>query len=71
MTGFYMKCNTGHNPFQWVNLVILIVNSELAEAATGGVLWKKVFLNIPQVSQENICAGVSDTGIFLWKLRHF
>ena len=29
------------------------------EAATGGVLWKKVFLNILQNSQENTCARVS------------
>ena len=31
----------------------------MAEAATGGVLWKKVFLKISQNSQENTCAGVS------------
>ena len=30
-----------------------------AEAATGGVLWKKVFLKISQNSQENPCARVS------------
>ena len=35
------------------------------EAATGGVLLKKVFLEILQNSQENICARVS----FLKKLR--
>ena len=29
------------------------------EAATVGVLWKKVFLEISQSSQENICARVS------------
>ena len=28
------------------------------EAATGGVVWKKVFLKISQNSQENICVGV-------------
>ena len=29
------------------------------EAATGGVLWNKVFLKILQISQENYCARVS------------
>ena len=29
------------------------------EAATGGVLKKKVFLRISQISQENTCVGVS------------
>ena len=29
---------------------------EIAEAATGGVLWNKVFLKI---SQENACVGIS------------
>ena len=29
------------------------------EAATRGVLWKKLFLKIPQISQENTCVGVS------------
>ena len=29
-----------------------------SEAATGGVMWKKVFLKIPQNSQENTCARV-------------
>ena len=29
------------------------------EAATGGVLWKKVFLEISQNPQENTCARVS------------
>ena len=31
----------------------------LPEAATGGVLWEKVFLEILQNSQENTCARVS------------
>ena len=39
-----------------------------SEAATGGVLWKKVFLKISQYSQKNSCARVS----FLIKLlAHF
>ena len=29
------------------------------EAATGGVLWKKALLKISQISQENVCVGVS------------
>ena len=37
------------------------------EAATRGVLWKKVFLEISQNSQENTCARVS----FLMKLQVF
>ena len=36
-----------------------------AEAATWGVLWKKVFLEISQNSQENACARAS----FLTKLQ--
>ena len=35
------------------------------EAATGDVLWEKVFLEISQNSQENTCVGVS----FLIKLQ--
>ena len=37
----------------------------ITTAATGGVLWKKVFLKISQNSQENNCARVS----FLIKLQ--
>ena len=29
------------------------------QAATGGVLLKKVFLKISQISQENTCVGIS------------
>ena len=32
---------------------------DVIEAATGGVLWKKVFLEISENSQENTCARVS------------
>ena len=31
----------------------------IPEAATGGVLQKKVFLKIMQISQKNTCVGVS------------
>ena len=42
-----------------------ILNSiSSSEAATGDVLWKKVFLKISQISQKN-------TGVFLWNLRIF
>ena len=33
-------------------------NVSLSEAATGGVLWKKVFLEISRSSQENTCASL-------------
>ena len=36
-----------------------------AEAATGGLLWKKLFLKISQYSQENACVGVSFQFIIL------
>ena len=32
---------------------------EIVEAATRGVQWKKVFLEISENSQENTCARVS------------
>ena len=35
-----------------------------SEAATGGVLWKWVFLRISRDSQESTCAGVSGAGVF-------
>ena len=47
----------------WFNSIIMIyVNCSSipsSEAATIGVLWKKVFLEISQNSQENTCARVS------------
>ena len=42
----------------------LILKAEVIEAATGGVLWKKVFFKISQISQEKTCIGV-----FLMKLQ--
>ena len=49
---------------------------EISEAATGGVLWKKLFLKISQYSQENcrpptLLKRDSNTGVFLWLLRKF
>ena len=43
----------------------LLQSYPFSEAATGGVLQKKVFLEISQNSQENTCASVS----FLIKLQ--
>ena len=40
---------------------------ELTEAASGGVLWEKAFLEISQNSQENTQAS----GVFLWIFRNF
>ena len=43
-----------------------LINLQLdAEAATGGVLWEKVLLEISENSQENTCASAS----FLMKLQ--
>ena len=42
------------------------------EAATGGVLWKKVFLKISQNSQEHSCVGVSFLiKLHAWGLQHY
>ena len=46
-------------------LELLLTDTENPEAATGGVLLKKVYLKILQTSQENICARDS----FLIKLQ--
>ena len=31
----------------------------VSKVAAGGILWKKMFLKISQISPENICVGVS------------
>ena len=51
--------------FKWLCQYSSFLNI-FSEAATWGFLWKKVFLEILQNSQENTCAGV-----FLWILRNF
>ena len=69
---------------KWVKNSYSVRNSwkfmERKEAATGGVLYKKVFLKISQNSQENTCARASSfniergnfgTGVFLWILGNF
>ena len=50
----------------------------VAEAATGGILYKKVYLKIVQNLQENTCVRLSfllkkgfGTGVYLWILRNF
>ena len=43
----------------WLNLFSDQYNVKSAEAATRGVLYKKVFLEISQNSQENTTARVS------------
>ena len=55
-----------------------LIFHQFSEAATGGVLLKKVFLEISQNSQENTCARVffnkvtgQGTGVFLWILGNF
>ena len=47
-----------------------------SEAATGGVLWKKLFSKISQYSQESCRPATllkrdSNTGVFLWIWRNF
>ena len=46
-------------------LVTEAILDDVTEAAPGSVLWKKVFLEISQNSEENACARVS----FLIKLQ--
>ena len=46
------------------NSTNVFMKKSFTEAATGGVLWKELFLKISQCSQENICVGIS----FLIKL---
>ena len=52
-----------NNCFAFIFVFILIQNNKFAhafysEAATGGVLQKKVFLKILQNSQGNVCVRV-------------
>ena len=47
-----------------------------SEAATGGVLWKKLFLKTLQYLQESCRPAIllkrsSNTGVFLWILQNF
>ena len=44
---------------------------DVIEAATGGVLWKKVFLEISENSQENTCAsGLRSAALLIKRLWH-
>ena len=40
-------------------ILFFAVSFQYSEAVTRGVLWKNVFLEISQNSQENTCARVS------------
>ena len=49
-------------PIQYYISTLLILNRcfiKLTKAAIGGVIWRKLFLNVFQFSQENTCVGVS------------
>ena len=48
-----------------------IFKAWLLEAVAQSCSVKKVFLRISQNSQENTCARLSGTGVFLWILRKF
>ena len=50
----YLCCSVSIVNFEQVN-----AGWECTEAATGGVLWKKLFLEISQYSQEKTCAKAS------------
>ena len=39
--------------------IYILIYPKVSEAATGGFLSEKVFLEIPQNSQENACARIS------------
>ena len=41
------------------NLKIGEQEPSFAKVATGGVLWKKIFLKTSQISLENTCDGIS------------
>ena len=43
----------------WLKNILSFLTVKCPEAATGGVLLKKLFLEISQYSQENTCVGVS------------
>ena len=84
----YKKRDSGTGVFLWIlwnfqeHLFYRTPLGDCSEAANRGVLWKKVFLEISQNSQENGCArvsfliklqasGDSGIGVFLWILRNF
>ena len=75
--------------FKILKILVILVKvfsnfKKITETATGGVVLKKMLLNISQNSQENTCARVSfiiklqlyekrdsGTGVFLWILQNF
>ena len=70
---FYQYSSENATPFVVIILIVLStiysvsINNKVKfkEAATGGVLYKKLFLKILPYSQKNTCVGVS----FLIKLQ--
>ena len=69
--GLFIVFSFAGNQLFWKQLAIHsiqyhnIMSTRCTEAATGGVLYKRVFLKISQNSQENTCATIS----FLIKLQ--
>ena len=64
----FLLCSHTKIDFIWVIKIVKtvkLIDTKYSEAATRGVLYKKVFLKISQNSQENTCARVS----FLIKLQ--
>ena len=61
LIGFYSRCDSERCSIKHYEDTS---HSQRPEAATRGALWKKVFLEISQNSQENVCARAS----FLIKL---
>ena len=54
----FIPCFIQHFISDNVILNVKIPNFEWSDTAIGSVLSEKVFLNISQISQENICVGV-------------
>ena len=61
---------------KFLNIFLLFQTVASTEAATGGFLWEKVFLEISQNLLENTYAKVSfnvfvfNLYLFFWKKRH-
>ena len=79
----YIKKDTVTGVFLWIYYIYVNIFfhfyffvSKKTKAAIGDILWKKMFLKISQISQENACVAVSFFLIklllkSLWKLRNF
>ena len=66
-------CPLSKTEESWVKIDLLKVGVISDTSSLQEVFYKKIFLEISQNSQENICARVSflSTGVFLWILRNF